>query len=47
MRVVGRRRSDTGELRWETTYDDGVDPADPLIMARASAAVTEVRSLFE
>ena len=47
MRVVGRRRSDTGELRWETTYDDGVDAADPLISARSAAAVAEVRSLFE
>lgn len=47
MRVVGRRRSDTGELRWESTYDDGIDPADPVISARAAAAVAEVRSLFE
>lgn len=47
MRVVGRRRSDTGELRWETTYDEGVDAADPLISARSAAAVAEVRSLFE
>lgn len=46
MRVVGRRRSDTGELRWTTTYDEGLDPADPIIAARASAAVNEVRRLF-
>jgi hypothetical protein len=46
LRVIGRRRSDTGELRWETSYDEGVDPADPVIAARAAAAVDEVRSLF-
>lgn len=46
MRVVGRRRSDTGELRWDTTYDTGVDQVDPLIEQRAAAALDEVRSLF-
>ncbi|MDQ1709276.1 MAG: hypothetical protein QOG49_661 [Frankiaceae bacterium] len=46
MRVIGRRRSDTGELRWETTYDDGVDRDDPLVARRAAAAVDEVQSLF-
>jgi hypothetical protein len=46
LRVVGRRRSDNGELRWETTFDDGLDPADPVIAGRAALAVDEVRSLF-
>lgn len=46
MRVVGRRRSDTGELRWETTYDAGVDEEDPVIARRAEVAVDELKSLF-
>ena len=46
MRVVGRRRSDTGELRWVTTYDAEVDRADPEIAMRAAAALAEVTSLF-
>lgn len=47
VRVVARRQSDTGELRWETTYDVGLDPTDPAVEQRAAAAVAEVRSLFE
>lgn len=46
VRVIGRRRSDTGEMRFETTYDAGVDTSDPVIEQRAAAAVDEVRSLF-
>lgn len=45
-RVIARRRSDTGELRWLTTYDTGVDPADPAVARRAAAAVDDVQSLF-
>lgn len=46
VRVVARRRSDTGEFRWQTTYDEAVDPHDPVIARRSAIAVDEVKALF-
>lgn len=46
MRILARRRSDTDEMTWESTYDDGVDPDDPAVRSRAEAALYDARSLF-
>jgi hypothetical protein len=46
VRIVARRRPDTDELTWLPTYDEGLDPDDPVIRARAEAALYDARSLF-
>jgi hypothetical protein len=46
LRILARRRPDTDEMTWESTYDDGLDVDDPAIRTRVQAALDEARSLF-
>jgi hypothetical protein len=46
MRILARRRPDSDEMTWHSTYDDGLDLADATIQTRVQAAMDEARSLF-
>ena len=43
-RMVARRPSDDGEVRWSVVFDAGVDPSDPQLQARAREALADLRS---
>ncbi|MEZ5115839.1 MAG: hypothetical protein R2737_06175 [Candidatus Nanopelagicales bacterium] len=43
-RIVARRDSDTGELRWSVVFDTGLDPRDPDLRARADEALADLRA---
>ncbi|TAK68959.1 MAG: hypothetical protein EPO13_09375 [Actinomycetota bacterium] len=43
-RLVGRRGSDDGVLRWDVVFDAGLDPQDPMLRDLAEAALAELRS---
>lgn len=44
VRVVARRRSDTGGVVWALRYDRGLDPADPALRAAGEAFLGEVQA---
>ncbi len=47
VRVVGRRDpagAGSSEVRWYFSYDEGVDPADPDVVARADAMLAAARA---
>jgi hypothetical protein len=43
VRVVGRRRSGSDDLAWQTVFDPGTDVADPAVRAQAEALVARSR----
>lgn len=43
-RVVARRGSDDGAVRWSVVFDPGLDPRDPALRAAADEALAELRS---
>lgn len=43
-RVLARRSSDTGEIRWSIDYGRGVDPDDPAVRLRADGELADLRS---
>lgn len=43
VRVVGRRRSGSDDLEWQTVFDPGTDVADPAVRAQADAVVARSR----
>lgn len=42
-RVVARRDSDSGEIRWSVVLDGGLDAGDPQVRAAADAALSDLR----
>jgi len=43
-RFIARRVPDTTDLRWSVVFDTGLDPADPVLRARADEILTGLRS---
>ncbi|CAB4852419.1 unannotated protein [freshwater metagenome] len=43
-RMVARREAGSTDLRWSVVFDAGLDPADPVLRARADEALAEVRA---
>ncbi len=43
-RMVARRDSDDGSVRWSVVFDSGLDPNDEHLRAAADAALTQLRS---
>lgn len=43
VRIVARRVPGGGEPQWQLTHDPGLDPDDPQIRVRTSAALDELR----
>ena len=43
MRLVGRRVPDQEVLTWQTVWQPGTDPSDPLLQAQVQAFVEELR----
>ena len=41
--VAARRASDTGELRWQVSFDAGTDGRDPAVRAAAAKALADLR----
>ena len=41
--VFAVRKDAAGEIRWTVTFDDGLDPADPVVRARADEALAAIR----
>ena len=41
--VAARRASDTGELRWQVSFDTGTDGRDPAVRAAAAKALADLR----
>jgi hypothetical protein len=37
LKVIGRRPPTGGPISWMFEYDDGVDPADPVVVEAAEA----------
>ena len=45
VRVIGRRAPDgTGPVSWFYEYDEGIDPADPTVVAAATEALAAARA---
>ena len=43
VRLVGRRDPDSEQFAWQLVFDEGLDPADPELRARAERALADVR----
>lgn len=44
FRVIARRSPTGGPLRWMHEYDEGVDPADPVVVRLAAEALDQART---
>jgi hypothetical protein len=43
VRLVARRGSDDGRVRWSAVFDPGLDPGDPALRAEADRALADLR----